>query len=77
MIGRFPAENTPIGSPEGNRDLVLKDLYLSHHVPVGGALAASPRAQEMAKELQGVLRALRDINDRVPYLVVKLPEDFE
>jgi TIR domain len=75
MIGRFPAENTPIGSPEGNRDLVLKDLYLSHHVPVGGALAASPRAQEMAKELQGVLRALRDINDRVPYLVVKLPED--
>ncbi len=60
MIGQFPAEQTPLGSPEGDVELVLKDLFLSKNVSVAGErVAAAPGRQEMVRVLKAVLRNAR------------------
>jgi hypothetical protein len=76
MIGQFSSEQIPLGLPEGDTDLVLKHLYLSKHLGQGPDRAATqPNREETARVLKRSFETHKVIHDRVPYLVVKLPQN--
>jgi hypothetical protein len=78
FAGQFSAENLPLGPPEGSFAAVVKDLYLGRSLGMGGAAgpdATSP--EKMLKDLAKSLRFSKLQHERVPYVVVKLPEGLD
>jgi hypothetical protein len=78
LVGQFSAEHLPLGAPDGAFTTVVKDLYLASNLGLGRMMGSdSARIDKMLRDLAGSFRSARLIQERVPYVVVKLPEGRE